>query len=366
MNVLDVPNIDAPNPLMAVVQIFHFYFMLVNSYKGVKLKCCVTASLRSMLESCMRYAALVYASIACLSVFPIHSSIWDNLREWSDFNRHMRNEVRDAINAQQPKDENHACEPQTTMLLADIRGTIPQEIYDLRGFLSGATKFAAAGAQAPRGILLVGPPGTGKTSIARALANELNIPFISASGTDFVEMYVGVGPQRVRKLFEQARTTADKKHAQHVIIFIDEIDAIGTRDNQFDSTESHRTINELLVQMDGFKNDPRIIIMAATNRCELVDSALLRPGRFDYVIHIPLPDKATRLDILSYYLLDPKFNRSTSGPISLDVIAHKTDGLSGAFLENLINRAAVNAARANRTAITQTDLDAACTQMTTM
>lgn len=301
--------------------------------------------------------------------------------EWSDFNKRMRKEFWESLqtkkdnlsnriqtltedttpDAQEPTHSRKHQEP--PIKLADIKGVVPPEIYDLKDFIQGATHFAQAGALPPKGILLIGPPGTGKTSIARALAAEVDAVFITAAGSEFVEMYVGVGASRIRELFAKARKALKDNKAKHVIIFIDEIDAIGCRDNSpYHSTEDNKTIDQLLTEMDGFAKETRITVIAATNRLELVDKALRRPGRFDYIIEIPLPDEKTRREILEFYLHDPKFGRSTSGPIDIDMLAHKTYGFSGAELESIIKQATIFTARARRIAITQADLDQAYVQ----
>ena len=173
-------------------------------------------------------------------------------------------------------------------------------------------------------------------------------------------MYVGVGAAAYAELFAKARKALKENKSKHVIIFIDEIDAIGNRDNSpFHSGEENKTIDQLLTEMDGFTKENRITVIGATNRVEMVDKALRRPGRFDYIIEIPLPNEKTRLEILQFYLLDPKFGRSTSGTINLDSIAAKTHGFSGAELEGIIKSATIFTARARRTAITQADLDSA-------
>lgn len=243
--------------------------------------------------------------------------------------------------------------------LSDVRGQLPQEIYDLCDFIGNSQDFINAGATPPKGILLEGPPGTGKTSIARALAGELDVPFVAVSASSFIEVYVGTGPKSVRDIFEKAQTELIKTNASHVIIFIDELDAIGSRTEFNAHSETKNTINELLVQMDGFTSDSRIIVIAATNNANNIDEALKRRGRFDYIIRISLPDEASRLDILTYYLTDIRFRRSLASDVNLDYFAQKTSGFSGADLEGLAKDAAINAGRNKRRQICQVDLEKA-------
>lgn len=256
-----------------------------------------------------------------------------------------------------------AVEPGIT--LADIQGKLPQEIYDLCSFIGQDTDFINAGAKPPKGILLQGPPGTGKTTIARALAGSLNIPFIDGgSAASFINQFMGTGPATVRGLFEQAEAALARTKANHVIIFIDEIDAIGDRSkiSPYSSQEYANTINELLVQMDGFSSDPRIIIIAATNHAEKMDAALKRRGRFDYIITIPLPDAESRAAILAYYLGAERFKRTIDADVDAEFvlsIAQQAEGFSGADLEGLADDAALEAGRNKRISISQNDLEAA-------
>lgn len=227
------------------------------------------------------------------------------------------------------------------------------DMHELVDFLKTPEKFTSVGAQIPRGGLLVGPPGTGKTLLARAVAGEAGVPFYSAAGSDFVEMYVGVGAKRVRELFAKAR-----KHEEGAIIFIDEIDAIGRKRSEGASsagnTEVEGTLNAMLVEMDGFTKS-NIIVLAATNRDDILDKALTRPGRLDRKIHVPLPDRLGREKILAVH--------GTGKPFSSDVdwslIARRTPGMSGADLAQIVNEACLVAARDGRAEVTNTDLDSA-------
>ncbi len=227
-----------------------------------------------------------------------------------------------------------------------------QELVEIVEFLKNPKKFMRLGARIPAGVLLEGPPGTGKTLLAKAVAGEAGVPFFSISGSDFVEMFVGVGASRVRDLFEQAKKTAPS------IIFIDEIDAVGRRRGNGmggGHDEREQTLNQLLVEMDGFQGDEGVIVMAATNRSDVLDPALLRPGRFDRKIMVGRPDVKGREAILRVHAK----NKPLSSNVDLKEIAKQTPGFVGADLENLLNEAALLAARRNRTEIDASDIDEA-------
>jgi len=224
-----------------------------------------------------------------------------------------------------------------------------EEMQELVDFLKAPEKFIKLGARIPKGVLLVGPPGTGKTLLARAVAGEAGVPFFSISGSDFVEMYVGVGASRVRDLFEQA------KRAKPCIIFIDEIDAVGRKRGSGmggGHDEREQTLNQLLVEMDGFGKNEEIIILAATNRPDILDPALLRPGRFDRQITVDLPDVTAREEILNIYAKE----KPVAEDVDLKLLAKNTVGLSGAELENIMNEAAILAARGGKETINNTDI----------
>ncbi|MBG9585649.1 ATP-dependent zinc metalloprotease FtsH [Cytobacillus firmus] len=227
-----------------------------------------------------------------------------------------------------------------------------QELVEVVEFLKDPRKFAELGARIPKGVLLVGPPGTGKTLLARAAAGEAGVPFFSISGSDFVEMFVGVGASRVRDLFENAKKNAP------CIIFIDEIDAVGRQRGAGlggGHDEREQTLNQLLVEMDGFGANEGIIIVAATNRPDILDPALLRPGRFDRQITVDRPDVTGREAVLKVHARNKPLDES----VNLKAIAQRTPGFSGADLENLLNEAALVAARRNKKKIDMTDLDEA-------
>lgn len=227
-----------------------------------------------------------------------------------------------------------------------------QELVEVVEFLKDPRKFAAVGARIPKGVLLVGPPGTGKTLLARAVAGEAGVPFFSISGSDFVEMFVGVGASRVRDLFENAKKNAP------CIIFIDEIDAVGRQRGAGlggGHDEREQTLNQLLVEMDGFGGNEGIIIVAATNRADILDPALLRPGRFDRQITVDRPDVKGREAVLKVH----SRNKPLTKDVKLDVIAKRTTGFTGADLENLLNEAALLAARRNRKDISMREVDEA-------
>lgn len=237
---------------------------------------------------------------------------------------------------------------------ADVAGADEEkeELAEIVDFMKNPKKYLDLGARVPKGVLLMGPPGTGKTLLAKAVAGEANVPFFSISGSDFVEMFVGVGASRVRDLFEQA-----KKHTP-AIIFIDEIDAVGRQRGTGlggGHDEREQTLNQLLVEMDGFSENQGIIIIAATNRRDILDPALLRPGRFDRQIVVNYPDIKGREEILKVHTR----NKKLSADVSLPTIAKSTAGFTGADLENLVNEAALLAARANRRAIIEEDIEEA-------
>ncbi len=227
-----------------------------------------------------------------------------------------------------------------------------QDLEEVVEFLKFPKKFDNVGARIPKGVLLVGPPGTGKTMLARAVAGEAGVPFFSISGSEFVEMFVGVGASRVRDLFAKAKKNAP------CIIFIDEIDAVGRRRGSGmggGHDEREQTLNQILVEMDGFEQGQNVIVLAATNRADVLDPALLRPGRFDRRVNIDLPDRKDREEILKVH----SEKKPMSKAINLDALAGKTAGSSGADLANIVNEAAIIAARHNRKEITQNDITSA-------
>ncbi|MBE6874211.1 MAG: ATP-dependent zinc metalloprotease FtsH [Ruminococcus albus] len=237
---------------------------------------------------------------------------------------------------------------------ADVAGADEEkeELKEIVDFLKDGRKYAEIGARIPKGVLLLGPPGTGKTLLARAVAGEANVPFFSISGSDFVEMFVGVGASRVRDLFEQAKKSAPS------IIFIDEIDAVGRQRGAGlggGHDEREQTLNQLLVEMDGFEDNESVIVMAATNRRDILDPALLRPGRFDRQILVSYPDVKGREEILKVHTK----NKPLAPDVDLSTIAKSTVGFTGADLENLVNEGSLLAARKNKKAITREDLEEA-------
>lgn len=241
-------------------------------------------------------------------------------------------------------------EKQTGVTFKDVAGQdeAKESLQEVVDFLHNPGKYTSVGAKLPKGALLVGPPGTGKTLLAKAVAGEAKVPFFSLSGSAFVEMYVGVGASRVRDLFKQAQQMAP------CIIFIDEIDAIGkSRDNQLGSNdEREQTLNQLLAEMDGFESNKGLVLLAATNRPEILDPALLRPGRFDRRIIVEKPDLKGRVDVLKVHSKDVKMDET----VDLDAIALATSGAVGSDLANMINEAAINAVKNGRNAVSQNDL----------
>lgn len=243
-------------------------------------------------------------------------------------------------------------EPNTGVTFDDVAGVdeAKQDFQEIVEFLKKPERFTAVGAKIPKGVLLVGPPGTGKTLLAKAIAGEAGVPFFSISGSEFVEMFVGVGASRVRDLFKKAKENAP------CIIFIDEIDAVGRSRGTGvggGNDEREQTLNQLLTEMDGFEGNTGIIVVAATNRADILDSALLRPGRFDRQVSVDVPDQKGRLEILRVH----SRNKRLGEDIDLKEIALRTPGFSGADLSNLMNEAAILTGRRNKEAISQREID---------
>jgi cell division protease FtsH len=240
------------------------------------------------------------------------------------------------------------------VLFKDIAGSneAKEDLEEIVDFLKNPKKYEGLGARIPKGMLLVGPPGTGKTMLARAVAGEADVPFFSISGSEFVEMFVGVGASRVRDLFGKAKKNAP------CIIFVDEIDAVGRRRGSGmggGHDEREQTLNQILVEMDGFEQGVNVIVLAATNRADVLDPALLRPGRFDRRVNIGLPDRKDREAILKVHFAKKPLEKN----VNLDALAAKTAGTSGADLANISNEAAIIAAKYNRKTITQEDVTSA-------
>lgn len=245
-------------------------------------------------------------------------------------------------------------EAKTGVSFEDVAGVdeAKEEFEEVVSFLKRPERFTAVGAKIPKGVLLVGPPGTGKTLLAKAIAGEAGVPFFSISGSEFVEMFVGVGASRVRDLFKKAKENSP------CIVFIDEIDAVGRQRGTGiggGNDEREQTLNQLLTEMDGFEGNTGIIVIAATNRVDVLDAALLRPGRFDRQVTVNVPDVKGRLEILNVHAR----NKKLAEEISLEVIARRTPGFSGADLANLLNEAAILTARRRKDCVTMSEVDAA-------
>ncbi|MFA6066840.1 MAG: AAA family ATPase [Candidatus Babeliaceae bacterium] len=275
-------------------------------------------------------------------------SLLEIARWWNTYNAQNR---RDLMNLWLPEQQQSIQEQKdpSAYTFAALAGEIPQDIKEIPEFIKNSEKFERLGAKMPRGIILYGPPGTGKTSLARALAGECDAAFFSASGSQFIEMYVGVGPQRIRELFDKARAAIASQEYSRAFIYIDEIDAIGTSRALEGNSEYRNTLNELLNQMDGFNKNNGITVLASTNSLYTLDPALLRPGRFDRHVEIPLPSEQSRQDILRYYASKIVYDQT----VDFEEIARMTRGCSGADLEHLVNEAAILAVRTNSAMVMQ-------------
>merc|ERR1719258_828654 len=243
-------------------------------------------------------------------------------------------------------------EPNTGVTFDDVAGVdeAKQDFMEVVEFLKKPERFTAVGAKIPKGVLLVGPPGTGKTLLAKAIAGEAGVPFFSISGSEFVEMFVGVGASRVRDLFKRVKENAP------CIIFVDEIDAVGRSRGAVvggGNDEREQTLYQLLTEMDGFEGNTGIIVVAATNMADILDPALLRPGRFDRQVQVDVPDVKGRKEILSVHARNKKFAEG----VTVDTIAKRVPGFSGADLSNLLNEAAILTGRRGKTAITEDEIN---------
>lgn len=257
---------------------------------------------------------------------------------------------------QGPKTDSEVTSEKQTVRFGDVHGCdeAKDELQEVVDYLRAPEKFSDLGAKLPKGVLLVGPPGTGKTLLARAVAGEAGVPFFYMSGSEFDEVFVGVGAKRVRELFSSAKSKSP------AIVFIDELDAIGGKRNPRDQAHSKQTLNQLLTELDGFDQDTRIIIIAATNTPKMLDKALVRPGRFDRHVNVGLPEYIGRVEILKHHAKRIKL----AGDVDLKAIAARTSGRSGADLENILNVAALRASRAKASAVGKGDLEWAYDRVT--
>merc|ERR1712000_491757 len=254
------------------------------------------------------------------------------------------------------KNDNEAKAEHQNVRFSDVHGCdeAKEELQELVDFLKNPDKFSTLGGKLPKGVLLVGPPGTGKTLLARAVAGEAGVPFFYMSGSEFDELYVGVGAKRVRDLFNSAKSKSP------AIVFIDELDAIGGKRNPRDQAHSKQTLNQLLTELDGFDQDTKIIIIAATNTPKMLDKALTRPGRFDRHVNVSLPDVRGRIEILKHHAKKIKL----ASDVDLEAIASRSPGRSGAELENMLNVAALRASRARASFVSSQDMDWAFDRVT--
>ncbi|MBU5307363.1 AAA family ATPase [Clostridioides mangenotii] len=275
------------------------------------------------------------------------------MKMFNNFIKKIKNPVpafaQTKLEKEEKADDAFSTHPKTTF--KDVAGLeeVKEELFEIVDFMRSPDKYKKMGAKIPKGVLFYGPPGTGKTLLASAVAGETNSAFFNITGSEFVEKYVGVGAKRVRALFEKARKDAPS------IIFIDEIDAIGVKRHMESNNEKDQTLNQLLVEMDGFNKDSNVLVIGATNRLDLLDEALIRPGRFDRHIHMGAPNYHTRFEILKVHTENKPIDKS----VDLEVLAKKTHGFNGAHLSNIANEAAIFAVRENSENITSVHFDKA-------
>ncbi|MDQ1356150.1 MAG: cell division protease FtsH [Acidimicrobiaceae bacterium] len=311
----------------------------------------IAQELRANVKNNLNFANNTSSWVASLLPFLLYGAIIIGFFVW--MSRRAQGQMTGIMSIGRSKAKVYTTErPRTTF--ADVAGYngVKLEIREVVDFLRSANRFKEIGARIPKGVLLVGPPGTGKTLLARAVAGEAGVPFLSVTGSDFMEMFVGVGASRVRDLFQTARKQAP------AIIFVDEIDSIGRKRGAGlggGHDEREQTLNQMLAEMDGFETTEGIVMMAATNRPDILDPALLRPGRFDRQIVVPLPDLEERLPILQVHSKDKRM----AGDVDLQLVARGTPGMSGADLSNLVNEAALHAVRRNADSVEMIDFEAA-------
>ncbi|HEX3541349.1 MAG TPA: ATP-dependent zinc metalloprotease FtsH [Acidimicrobiales bacterium] len=311
----------------------------------------VAQELRTNVKSNLNFSNTTSSWVASLLPFLLYGAIIVGFFIW--MSRRAQGQMTGIMSIGRSKAKVYTTErPRTTF--SDVAGYsgVKLEIREVVDFLRSANRFKEIGARIPKGVLLVGPPGTGKTLLARAVAGEAGVPFLSVTGSDFREMFVGVGASRVRDLFQTARKQAP------AIIFVDEIDSIGRKRGAGlggGHDEREQTLNQMLAEMDGFETTEGIVMMAATNRPDILDPALLRPGRFDRQIVVPLPDLEERLPILQVHAKDKRM----AADVDLKLVARGTPGMSGADLSNLVNEAALHAVRRNADSVHMIDFEAA-------
>jgi cell division protease FtsH len=292
-------------------------------------------------------------SLLCL---PAQAKIADFFQSWSESNAANRQAIFSLFTGRFDT-VTTAKDTESDYTFDQLAGFIPDDVHEIVDIINNPDKYKRFGQVCPKGVLLYGPPGNGKTSIARAIAGETDAPFYAISGTEFMELYVGVGPQRVGQFFKKAYDAIDSGKYRKAILFIDEIDAVGgNRSPLYHDPEQRSTLDQILKEMDGFEQHPNIIVIGATNTPEHLDPALLRPGRFDRLVEIPYPDEKSRYSILEHYL--NKIDHTVSEKKVVDV-AEKASGLTSAELESIVKEASLYAIRANAQEVDESHIEQA-------